>query len=53
MKKRVAQKILKYREKLTYSEPQIKKAEETLEGIEKRSLKRESIKTEPEAETEA
>ena len=41
MRKRVAEKILKYRDKLTYSEQQVKKAEETLKEIEKRREKRE------------
>lgn len=41
MRQRVAKKILKYREKLNYSEQQIKKAEETLEEIERNREKRE------------
>ncbi|MFQ6092498.1 MAG: hypothetical protein ACE5OR_07445 [bacterium] len=50
MRQRVAKKILKYREKLNYSEQQIKKAEETLREIERRRAKLKS--TAPEQSTE-
>ena len=52
MKQRLAQKILKYREKLIYSEVQIKTAEDTLRVIENRRAKRESKKTEKKTESE-
>ena len=52
MKQRLAKKILKYREKLNYSEGQIKEAEDTLQEIEKRRAKRGSEKTEQKKETE-
>lgn len=42
MRKRVAEKILKYKEKLNYSESQVRRAEETLGEIEKRREKRKS-----------
>ncbi|UCE19026.1 MAG: hypothetical protein JSV84_01375 [Gemmatimonadota bacterium] len=52
MKKRVAQKILRYRDRLHYSEPQMKRAEETLKEIEKRRSKRKGKKPEQRAETQ-
>lgn len=52
MKKRLAEKILKYRERLRYSGPQIKMAEETLKDIERRRAKRELKKTEQKTEIE-
>jgi len=42
MRKRVAEKILKNREKLHYTEHQIKQAEETLKELEKRRAKKRS-----------
>jgi predicted RNA-binding protein len=42
MRQRVAKKILKYRDKLNYTEEQVKRAEKTLEEAEQRKTKQKS-----------